>query len=258
MPTSPEAAGRCGPRRGDDLYSNSAIVEEAVLAPLTDIFALPAWLPFHNVFSIGDVLIGVGVAMAIVVAMRRGASARVVLRGTSPNRERPRRTIGGWSRVDRATRFRDRDDDRPSLEELPRANPSRGGDAKPGISVSAAETARSPVPGRSGLTREWIVKANLGRFTTALALLATLALSLGAGRGGGSHEQRHRHPHDRGHSRSGHGPFRGTSLDRAHPGHVTALKPTTTADPAVVFDPGPRARSPGSPGLRVRKSRLDP
>jgi hypothetical protein len=29
--------------------------------------------------------------------------------------------------------------------------------------------------------REWTVKANLGRFTTALALLATLALSLGAG-----------------------------------------------------------------------------
>ena len=42
--------------------------------PLTDIFALPAWLPLHNVFSIGDVLIGVGVAVVIVVGMRRGAA----------------------------------------------------------------------------------------------------------------------------------------------------------------------------------------
>ena len=32
------------------------------LAPLTDIFAMPRWLPFANVFSVGDVLIGVGVA----------------------------------------------------------------------------------------------------------------------------------------------------------------------------------------------------
>ena len=66
------------PRRGRPVaattYSNSAIVDNAVLAPLTDIFALPAWLPLHNVFSIGDVLIGVGVAVVIVVGMRRGAA----------------------------------------------------------------------------------------------------------------------------------------------------------------------------------------
>ena len=68
----------------------------------------------------------------------------------------------------------------PPSEELPRANPSRGGDAKPGISPSR-ETARLPVPGCNRNTRETRVKANLGRFTTALALLATLALSLGAG-----------------------------------------------------------------------------
>ena len=35
--------------------------------------------------------------------------------------------------------------------------------------------------GDVALPRECVVKANLGRFTTALALLATLALSLGAG-----------------------------------------------------------------------------
>ena len=56
-------------------YSNSARAG-AVLAPLTDIFALPTWLPFTNIFSIGDLLIGVGVVVVIVTAMRRVARRR--------------------------------------------------------------------------------------------------------------------------------------------------------------------------------------
>jgi hypothetical protein len=32
---------------------------------------MPAWAPFANVFSIGDVLISVGLAWAIAAAMRR-------------------------------------------------------------------------------------------------------------------------------------------------------------------------------------------
>jgi hypothetical protein len=51
-------------------YSNSSVVADPVLAPLTDLFAIPAWVPFANVFSIGDVLIGVGVAVTIAAAMR--------------------------------------------------------------------------------------------------------------------------------------------------------------------------------------------
>jgi hypothetical protein len=68
MPADPAAAaavGGIGPG-----YSNSSVVAEPVFEPLTDIFATPAWLPFANVFSIGDVLIGVGVAVTIVIAMR--------------------------------------------------------------------------------------------------------------------------------------------------------------------------------------------
>jgi hypothetical protein len=72
MPASPAAAVAAG-RATAASYSNSAIVENAALAPLTDIFALPRWLPFSNVFSIGDVLIGVGIALAIAVAMRSGS-----------------------------------------------------------------------------------------------------------------------------------------------------------------------------------------
>jgi hypothetical protein len=71
MPASPGALAALGGGINPG-YSNSAIIESPALAPLTDIFALPPWLPFANVFSIGDVLIGVGVAATIVMAMRRG------------------------------------------------------------------------------------------------------------------------------------------------------------------------------------------
>ncbi len=32
---------------------------------------MPPWMPFSNVFSVGDVLIGAGVAATIALAMRR-------------------------------------------------------------------------------------------------------------------------------------------------------------------------------------------
>jgi len=60
-------AGFSGP--GD--HTNSVVLEAPAFEPLTDIYAIPAWLPLANVFSVGDVLIGVGVAVAIVAAMRR-------------------------------------------------------------------------------------------------------------------------------------------------------------------------------------------
>ena len=55
-------------------FTNSIIATDPALRPLTDLFALPAWLPFANVFSIGDVLIGVGVAVTIVLAMHGRAA----------------------------------------------------------------------------------------------------------------------------------------------------------------------------------------
>ena len=51
-------------------FSNSSAVTDPVLAPLTDIFAIPSWVPFANVFSVGDVLIGIGVAVTIAIGMR--------------------------------------------------------------------------------------------------------------------------------------------------------------------------------------------
>ena len=70
MPADAGAMAALG-KTAPTTYSNSAIVADPVLKPLTDIFALPTWVPFSNVFSIGDVLITVGVVVVIVAAMRR-------------------------------------------------------------------------------------------------------------------------------------------------------------------------------------------
>jgi hypothetical protein len=75
MPASSSALGLLG-RAPEAAYSNSVVVADPALASLTDIFAMPAWVPFANVFSIGDVLIGIGVVVTIVAAMRvPGAAA---------------------------------------------------------------------------------------------------------------------------------------------------------------------------------------
>jgi hypothetical protein len=73
MPADPDALASLGEEIGEG-YSNSVVIADPVLRPLTDIFAMPAWMPFANVFSIGDVLIGIGVAVAIAATMR-GAPA---------------------------------------------------------------------------------------------------------------------------------------------------------------------------------------
>ena len=63
MPVSPDALAAMG-RLPSEGYSNSRLVDGVVLGPLTDLFAMPAWVPAANVFSVGDVLIGVGAAIA--------------------------------------------------------------------------------------------------------------------------------------------------------------------------------------------------
>ena len=70
MPADPGALAALG-KVAPTVYSNSAVVAHPTLGPLTDLFALPIWLPFANVFSVGDVLITAGVVVVIVSAMRR-------------------------------------------------------------------------------------------------------------------------------------------------------------------------------------------
>ena len=69
MPASPDALAALGKSVGE-AYSNSVAAADPALAGLTDVYALPGWLPFANVFSIGDALIGAGIALAIVAGMR--------------------------------------------------------------------------------------------------------------------------------------------------------------------------------------------
>ncbi|HET7031025.1 MAG TPA: DUF5317 family protein [Candidatus Limnocylindrales bacterium] len=71
MPADPGALATAGIALGGP--SNSIVSADPLLRPLTDIFALPAVVPLANVFSVGDVLIGFGIAIAIAAAMRRGA-----------------------------------------------------------------------------------------------------------------------------------------------------------------------------------------
>ncbi len=73
MPADPQALESVGGLTPG--YTNSILVSDPALRPLTDLFALPSWLPLANVFSVGDVLIGVGVGATIAVAMRRATSA---------------------------------------------------------------------------------------------------------------------------------------------------------------------------------------
>src|SRR5829696_7044595 len=60
MPADPDAIEAAGiPQHAGD-FINSAPASDAPLGFLGDIFHTPAWLPIHNVFSVGDVEIVLG------------------------------------------------------------------------------------------------------------------------------------------------------------------------------------------------------
>jgi hypothetical protein len=75
MPADAGALARAG-FGGPGSHTNSVVLAHPAVQPLTDIYALPAGVPLANVFSVGDVLIGVGVVVVIVAAMLRREAAR--------------------------------------------------------------------------------------------------------------------------------------------------------------------------------------
>jgi hypothetical protein len=93
MPASPEAVAAL---RGVAVlpstdFTNSAIASGATaLAFLGDIFVLPRPIPFSNVFSIGDLLIGIGGAWFVVATMHgrvaRYGGRRAGSRSVAPTR----------------------------------------------------------------------------------------------------------------------------------------------------------------------------
>jgi hypothetical protein len=65
MPASPAALERAGMPTDEPGFQNSAAVTDPRLAFLGDVFAVPASWPLSNVFSVGDVLIAVGLAWGL-------------------------------------------------------------------------------------------------------------------------------------------------------------------------------------------------
>ena len=65
MPASASALKAAGVQETPGEFINSTSVPDAHLQFLGDVFATPSWLPVHNVYSIGDVLIVIGVLLAV-------------------------------------------------------------------------------------------------------------------------------------------------------------------------------------------------
>jgi hypothetical protein len=75
MPASADAlrtAGRSATERG---FTNSEVLAHPHLGFLGDVLPLPSWMPFANVFSIGDVLIAIGVFVLVHGICRRAPTA---------------------------------------------------------------------------------------------------------------------------------------------------------------------------------------
>ena len=68
---------------GDLAFANSAVLDHPVLPWLGDVFAWPAPLPLANTFSVGDVLIVVGVFVAAWAGSRRLGAPRPLPQSTS-------------------------------------------------------------------------------------------------------------------------------------------------------------------------------
>ncbi len=102
MPAAPAAMRVAGLQDGPG-FENSAVVEDARLLPLGDVFAIPEALPFSNVFSIGDLVLVLGAFVLMhevchsswarrwqrVVAAARCAVSRMPNDRRDRRRERP-------------------------------------------------------------------------------------------------------------------------------------------------------------------------
>ncbi|MGJ7440808.1 DUF5317 family protein [Aquipuribacter sp. MA13-6] len=91
MPASPTALRTAG-LTAETGFVNSAAAQDAHLAWLGDVMAVPASWPLANVFSVGDVLVVAGAAWVAHAAARQGADeapspqpATAVTDGTSPS-----------------------------------------------------------------------------------------------------------------------------------------------------------------------------
>ena len=73
MPADPAALAAAGLTHAPGTFSNTAPAGSSPFAFLGDLWATPAWLPFRNVVSLGDLLIGIGAAAWVATTMRARA-----------------------------------------------------------------------------------------------------------------------------------------------------------------------------------------
>jgi MFS family permease len=74
MPVDPDAARAVG-QTAPGAYTNVVELASPVLKPLTDIIVVPPPLPFANVYSVGDLLIVIGIAVAVFWTLGRASSS---------------------------------------------------------------------------------------------------------------------------------------------------------------------------------------
>jgi hypothetical protein len=78
MPADPDAIAAAGIPQDATEFANSAPADGAPLGFLGDVFHTPGWLPIHNVFSVGDLVIVLGAFLLLhrACGTRLGRRAR--------------------------------------------------------------------------------------------------------------------------------------------------------------------------------------
>jgi hypothetical protein len=76
MPADPDAIAAAGVPQNVTEFANSAPADGAPLGFLGDVFHTPGWLPIHNVFSVGDLVIVLGAFLLLQRACRTPPSRR--------------------------------------------------------------------------------------------------------------------------------------------------------------------------------------
>ena len=94
LPASAHALRAAGFATGPTSFANSGVLAHPILPWLGDIVATPAWLPFRNVLSVGDVTILLGTLVLAHSVCRRkadgaGVAEAAVPEGAIPSQAQP-------------------------------------------------------------------------------------------------------------------------------------------------------------------------
>jgi hypothetical protein len=87
MPASRSALAAAGLATKPGEFANSDIISDANLSWLGDVFATPSWLPGANVFSVGDIVMGVGGLLCLHALTNSRLAASLTRRDASEGSE---------------------------------------------------------------------------------------------------------------------------------------------------------------------------